>query len=101
MGAKSSPFRPGSVETLENASSDLSPNGTYTGDPPPGLTAGGPSSGTSRSDQEVCGDVVPVVSVRVAGQRRSVVARGPRPGRRVPGICSWAGPAEHGAGLCA
>lgn len=28
--------------------------GTYTGDPPPGLTAGGPSSGGGWSDQEVC-----------------------------------------------
>ena len=38
--------------------------GTYTGDPPSGLTVGGASSGRCWSDREVCGGVVSVVSVR-------------------------------------
>jgi len=41
--------------------SALPPTGTYMGDPPPGLSVRGAFFGR-KSDKEVCGGVVPVVS---------------------------------------
>ena len=52
---------PAALDRCLSAVSPLAPYGTYMGDPPPGLSVRGAFFGR-KSDKEVCGGVVPVVS---------------------------------------
>ena len=62
-----------------------SPTGTYMGDPPPGLSVRGAFFGW-KSDQEVCGGVVSVVSESSFALTGARVPGRPRAGRRVLGV---------------
>ena len=73
--------------------------GTYMGDPPPGLSVRGAFFGR-KSDKEVCGGVVSVVSESSSRRWRARVPGRPRAGRRVLGVRLRACPTGHRAGLC-